>query len=292
MIANASRICCSLMQSGGLVKKVFQRTKVYSPCSRKKRPRAAISSEVPLNGARGWRVLRLRMSSTMPNRSDRPHRAHRRMLRLQLRSQFFQHRAHFFRIVDQPIFFIHANRRQRRRASHGMTVVSQPAVEDLVLKMLRDVMAHADRSEREIAGRQSLGHANQIGYYLPVIDREPLTGSSEASHHFIGDHQDSVLVAELAHASEISIGWNENAVGSSHGLKNESGDRLRPFELDGFFDHRQRRFGRFPSALDAVIGIENMHDTRNARLSGPSARIAGEADRCRRSRRDKSGSAP
>ena len=28
MIANASRMCCSLMHSGGLVKKVFQRTKV------------------------------------------------------------------------------------------------------------------------------------------------------------------------------------------------------------------------------------------------------------------------
>ena len=40
------------MQSGGLVKNVFHRTNVYNPCSLKKRPKAAISSEVPLKGAR------------------------------------------------------------------------------------------------------------------------------------------------------------------------------------------------------------------------------------------------
>lgn len=36
MMASPSRSCSSLMHSGGLTKKVFQRTKVNSPCSRKK----------------------------------------------------------------------------------------------------------------------------------------------------------------------------------------------------------------------------------------------------------------
>src|SRR5208282_4169236 len=36
---------------------------------------------------------------------------------------------------------------------------------------------------------------------------------------------------------------------------------------------------RFPAALDAMIRIEHMNDARNARLRGPSARIAGKTHR-------------
>ena len=181
----------------------------------------------------------------------------------------FHNRTHFFRVVDQPIFFIHANGRQRRRASHGMAVVGQASVENFVLKMLRDVMAHADRAQREIAGSQSLGHAEQIGNNLPVIDGEPLAGAAEARHDFVGDHQDAVLVAELAHAFEISIGRNENAVGAGHRLEDEGGDGLRAFELNGFFDHGEGGLGGFPSALDAVIWIEHVHDARECQARRP-----------------------
>src|SRR5262249_3712131 len=48
MIAKASASSVSVMQSGGLVENVLHRTSVEKPCSRKKRPRAAISSDVPL----------------------------------------------------------------------------------------------------------------------------------------------------------------------------------------------------------------------------------------------------
>src|SRR5438045_3470707 len=53
IIANASRNSASVIHSGGLVKKVFQRTNVYRPCWRKYLPRACISGEVPLKGAIG-----------------------------------------------------------------------------------------------------------------------------------------------------------------------------------------------------------------------------------------------
>ena len=159
------------------------------------------------------------------------------MFRLHLRTQLLQDRAHFFRVVDQSIFFIHANGRQRRRASHGMAVVSQPSIKHLVLKMLRDVMPHANRSQRQIAGRQSLRHAKQIGNHLPVIDRKPRAGASEASHHLIGNHQYAVLVAQLADTFEISIRRNKNAIRPSYGLEDECRNRLRAFELNRFFNH-------------------------------------------------------
>ncbi len=111
-----------------------------------------------------------------------------------------------------------------------------------------------------------------------MIDREPLAGAPEAGHDFVGDHQDAVLVAEFAHALEIPVGRNQNAIGPDHGLQNESGDGLRAFELHGLFDHGQRGFRRLPPALDAVIRIEHAHHARNAGLSSPAPRIAGERD--------------
>src|SRR5205814_297097 len=68
MIANASRNSASVMHSGGFVKNVFHRTKVYSPSCLKNLPSAAISSEVPLNGASGVFFALSRTSSKRPKR--------------------------------------------------------------------------------------------------------------------------------------------------------------------------------------------------------------------------------
>ena len=125
-----------------------------------------------------------------------------------------------------------------------------------------------------------------------MIDGEPFAGAAEAGHDFVGDHQDAVLVAELAHALHVAVGRNEDAVGADDRLKDERGDGVRAFELDGLFDHGERGFGGLPSALDAVIRIEHADDARNARLGGPAARIAGQARWRPRWRRDTNGSAP
>ena len=114
-----------------------------------------------------------------------------------------------------------------------------------------------------------------------MIDREPRTSPSEGRHHFIGNHQDAVFVAELANAFQISIRRNKNAVGSRHWFENKRRNRLRTFELNSLFNHGERRFGGIPSALDAVIRIEHVNHARNARLRSPSARIAREGDRSR-----------
>src|SRR5208283_5320077 len=251
-----------------------------SPCSRKKRPSAAISSEVPLNGAIGCRVLRLRISSKMPNNPIERTAPTDGCLACSSVPSCVMIAPIFFALSISPSSS-YTNGRQRRRAAHGMTVVSQPSIKNFVLKMLRDVMTHANRAQRQITGGQSLRHAKQIGNHVPVIDREPRASASETSHHFIGDHQDSVFVAELAHAFEISIRRNENAIGSGHGLEDESCNRLRTFELNGLLNHSQRTFSRFPSALDAMIRIEHVHHARNARFRGPSPWIAGKAHRPR-----------
>ena len=96
------------------------------------------------------------------------------------------------------------------------------------------------------------------------------------AHHFVGDHHDTVFVAELAHALQVAIGRNEDAIGADDSFKNEGGDILRAFELNDFFDHGERSFGGIPAALDAVIGIEHADDAGDAGLGGPAAWLAGE----------------
>ena len=142
-----------------------------------------------------------------------------------------------------------------------------------LLPPLARMMGAARGAERQAQGRIGPEELQRMTF------GKPRAGSSETSHHFIGDHQDSIFVAELANAFEISIGRNENAVCSGDRLEDERGDGLRAFELNRLLDRGERSFGRFPSALDAMIRIEHVNDARNARLGGPSAGIAGKSHR-------------
>src|SRR5258708_10206239 len=144
--------------------------------------------------------------------------------------------------------------------------------------MLRDVMTHAPRSERKIAGGQSLSHRDQVRDNLPVIDGKPRAGAAEAGHDFVSDHQDAVLVAQLAYSFEVAVGRDENSIGPDHGFEDERSNGVWAFELDGFFDHGEGSFGGFPAALDAVVGIKHANHSGNARLSGPAARVSRERD--------------
>src|SRR3981081_1910410 len=163
-----------------------------------------------------------------------------------------------------------------------MTIVSKSSIEYLVVKVLRDMSPHAYSAQRNITRGKSLRHTNQVRDNLPMIDRKPLTRATKARHHFVGDHQNPVLVAQFPQAFEISIRRHKNSICSDHRLQNERGNRMRALQLNYFLDHGQRSCRGLPSAFDAVIRIEHPHHARNARLRGPSARIARKADRARR----------
>ena len=110
------------------------------------------------------------------------------------------HRPHAPRILDQIVFFIHSDRRQCRRASERMTVVSQTTVKDILFKVVRDPASHAHSAKLHVRARQSLRHRDQIRNDFPVIDREPFSSATKTRHHFIGDQHDAVLVAKIAQA--------------------------------------------------------------------------------------------
>ena len=65
-----------------------------------------------------------------------------------------------------------------------------------------------------------------------MVDREPGPRAPETAHDFVGDHQDSVAVQEIADTLQIAIGWDEDPVGAGHRLQDERRNGLRPLELD------------------------------------------------------------
>ena len=96
------------------------------------------------------------------------------------------------------------------------------------------------------------------------------------AHHFVANHEDAVLVAELAHALEVAVRRHEHAVGARHRFENERGNGLRAFELDDLLERRQASIGRVPAPFDAVVRIEKMDHARHPRFVGPAPGIAGQ----------------
>ena len=48
-------------------------------------------------------------------------------------------------------------------------------------------------AERDVAGVDALGEADQVGRDAPAVDGEPLAAAAEPGHHLVGDHHDAVL---------------------------------------------------------------------------------------------------
>src|SRR5436305_5848392 len=98
------------------------------------------------------------------------------------------------------ILFVDADGRYRRCASPRVTVVSETAVEDLVVKVLCNVVAHANSTERKVTARKPLGHSDQIGHDLPMVHREPFSGAAKTRHDFVSNQQNPMPGADFAHS--------------------------------------------------------------------------------------------
>src|SRR5690242_21775571 len=172
------------------------------------------------------------------------------------------------------VLFIYTDRGKSCGTTHGVTVVSEAAVEDLVLEMFCDMVAHTDSTEGKIAARKPFGHADQIGHNLPVVHGKPFAGAAKSRHNFVGNHQNPVPGADLAHALQITIRRHENAIRAGHRLQNESSDVLRSLELDDFFHIRQGLLDGIPSSFNPVIWIENANNARDAGFVRPTPWVA------------------
>src|SRR5215213_1145155 len=188
--------------------------------------------------------------------------------------QFAHHSSHAARILDQIVLFINGDVCQRSSTRKRVAVISQPTVEHILLKVIRNPASHTDCAELHVCTRQTFCHRDQIRNDFPVIDREPLSGTTETSHYLVSDQKNAVLVTKSAQALHVTVRRNENAVGADNGLDDQRGDRLWSFKLQHFFSTCKHFFSRVPTFLNAVIVVRETEHAGDAGLGGPTARIA------------------
>ncbi len=180
------------------------------------------------------------------------------------------------RVVDQAVLLVDTDRGQRRREADRVAAVGQPAVEHLGLELLGQAVAHGDRAERQVRAGQALGHRHQVRGHAPVVDGEPATRSPEAGHDLVGDHQDVVAIADLAHAGDVAVGRDEDAVGPDDGLEEDRRDRLRALVADDVLEALQALGHGSRFRLAPAVRVRVADHADEAGLVRPAARVAGQ----------------
>ena len=179
-------------------------------------------------------------------------------------------------------------RSQRDRAADGMSAVGVGVHPRHLagVEHLSDPLAHADTTQREVAGRDRLRELNQVGLHAPVIQAPHCSRAAEAGDDFVGCQQYVVLSADLADAWEVIVGRDDHSAGSLHGLGEEHRDGLRSLTQDRLFEFiRGGDTGTESGGGDIAIRIRrwDVNEAGNARLEHwPIGRDTGGCCRCQR----------
>ena len=98
-------------------------------------------------------------------------------------------------------------------------------------------LPHQHRADRLIAAAQALGDGHQVGGNAFLLEGVQAAGAAHAAHHFVGDEQDAVTVADVANAAEIPGHRRQRARGgAAHRLRAEGDDAVRTQPGDGLFE--------------------------------------------------------
>jgi hypothetical protein len=177
----------------------------------------------------------------------------------------------------------HSQRFERGHAHHGTAAVG--AADATQMRGVHDFGPAGDCADRH-PGAQRLGRNNDVGNDAVVLDGEKPAGSAASALHFIGDHDDAVLIAQLANALQKAHRNRQEASFALHRFDDDGGDRggfhlrhhgllqLLDAEVDVLvFGHACR------GAIDVRDG--KPHDLRSERAEAGFEEpvLAGEAQR-------------
>src|SRR5207245_4323808 len=104
--------------------------------------------------------------------------------------------AHARAAVDDPVVAIRCEARSPGGAGERMPGVGRADPQDVVVEVLRDLLAHDRAAERDVARGHALRERHHVGYHALVVGTEPPAGPAEAGHHLVEHQEDPVLVAE------------------------------------------------------------------------------------------------
>ena len=116
------------------------------------------------------------------------------------------------------------HRLDRGGAGNGAPAVR--AADAAEMRRVHDLRASGDGRDRH-AGRERFRRGNEIRNHVEVLDGEESAGAAHAALHFVGNHDDTVLGAELANALQKSLRHRHEAGFALHRLDDHRRDRLR-----------------------------------------------------------------
>ena len=123
------------------------------------------------------------------------------------------------------------------------------------------------------------------GRDVPVVDGEPLAGAAEAGHHLVGDVDDAVAVADLAHAGQVAVRRDEDA-GRARDATPARCAAIVPGPSNATTCSRCSSARSHSCSSDSrperrAVGVraEEVHDAGGAAVVGPAPRVAGHLDR-------------
>ena len=253
----------------------------HTPFAAQRRRELAHRRGVPTRGVERHERL---PGAAVPDELDRPEHAQsahlpdRRMPRRHLAQLRADHGvAELARVFVDPFVLEDPDRRDRRRARERMAGIGEAARIGRARERSGDRSRDDHAAERHVTGVDALGERDEVGGDAPPVDREPLAAPAEAGHHLVGDHHDAVLVADRAHAREVTVGRDEDAVGADDRLEDDRRDVVRPFEHQDFAQVRERTLallglGRGMERRAIEIRAPVVHDSGDAGLAEPTAR--------------------
>ena len=172
-----------------------------------------------------------------------------------------------------------------------MRVVSEPVQEraSAIRNRIHNFLADDHCAQRGVAAGESFSGHKNIRSNTPMIDGKIPPGSPHARHHFIGDQQHAVTLANFRHSLHVARARNSGAKRSStHGLQNECrrgaiGKLNRFFQLSRILF--RAIFAPVNAVVDAAVAIRdsNMRKLPHQRkIHFTTAGIAGYRQRSQR----------
>ncbi len=165
----------------------------------------------------------------------------------------------------------------------GVAVIDRAERVLVGLEARFDLVVDDAGAEREIARRDRLGEAHDVGLHAPGARSRPGAGAAEAGDDLVRDQQDVVLVEQRTELGPIGGGRHDDAAGPHHRLGDHGGDGIGALELDLLLERGEAKV-RQPLGIGLVEGIaigkrrRSMKHARHQRLVG-AAEIGIAVDR-------------
>ena len=116
---------------------------------------------------------------------------------------------------------------------------------------------------------------------MPLVHGKPFATTAETSHHFITHHDDAVLGAQVTYSLQVTLGWNQNAVGADDGLETNHRNGMRTFHHEHILEMLKGALALFlfvRGVESGAIGIRTpeLHGTGSAGFVGPTTWVTRE----------------